>query len=132
MSIRPISILLLAAGVFAMGIGLAHLPTASMARKVAPRVVAGSVDLQELPITALPTVYVHADAELPVLPRVVVRPSTSELAAAAASRTHHRTDAHRDDVAMAVPHVTNGTVPVANFDMPYYSFGDAQPRTSKE
>ena len=76
-------------------------------------------------------VAVHAASETVELPTVSVRPTAAEIA-----------DAMREDSSFQVAHAistshtrssrTSPTLPSLGLDMPYYSFGKAMPRVSKE
>ncbi|MGA9422186.1 MAG: hypothetical protein WBW61_07465, partial [Rhodanobacteraceae bacterium] len=112
---------------------IAHLspmsPTHSVTSDVAP----------ELPVL-LPTVHVHPGANaihyasMQTLPAVIVHPDAADVAAVAAKA---RTDARiaANVVAAITPmHLPNAAAGASHapLNMPYYSFGKAAPRMSRD
>ncbi len=94
--------------------------------------VAGVAAINRATPTVSPTVAARATDTLVELPTVSVRPTTAEIAAAmredstfevahAVSTSHSRN-----------PHAESSALPSLGLDMPYYSFGKALPRVSKE
>ena len=127
MSSRLVPVLLLSAMLYALGAGVASLPYH------APDAAAASADAA---IPTLPTITVRPDRDalaalMPTvtLPTVSVRPNAAEIAAA------HALDARAigaGAIVVAVHALGGGTAPGSGLDMPYYSFGKSVYRLRKE
>ena len=130
MSTRLVPVLLLTAMLYALGASVASLSTQpASASKLASQTPAYDAD-----IPVLPTVVVRPDDDVALLspvmlPTVTVRPSAAEIAAA------HALDARAigsGAVVVALHTLGGGLAPRSGLEMPYYSFGKSSYRLRKE
>ena len=132
MSTRLVPTLLLTAMLYALGAGMVSLARQPAA---APQLVVRTTPSNaEIPL--LPTVVVRPDEDalsalLPAttLPTVTVRPSADEIAAA---RVLNERMVGTGAVVVALHTLGGGLVPRSGLDMPYYSFGKSVYRLRKE
>lgn len=124
--------LLLTAMVYALGAGFASLPRHTVA---APQISSFQVATTDAEMPILPTVVVHPDensvelATTTLLPTITVFPTSAEIAEAKAL------DARAIGtgvVIVALHTLGGGFAPGSGLDMPYYSFGKSVYRLRKE
>ena len=131
MSTRLIPVLLLTAMLYALGASVASLSSQPAA---ASKLEARDTPAADADIPVLPTVVVRPDDNVAMLsmvtlPTVTVRPSAAEIAAA------HALDARAigaGAVVVALHTLGGGLAPRSGLDMPYYSFGKSSYRLRKE
>ena len=116
---RLLLAILIATGIGALEIGSLLVPASPL-----PKVVEATIIAPEA--TTLPTISVHAPAEIPMLPLVIVRPTRDQLletqaVVAATSSLQPRKSGF-----------AYSTMPHVRLDMPYYSFGKMLPNVIKD
>jgi hypothetical protein len=123
--------LLLTAMVYALGAGFASLPRHTVA---APQVASFQVATTDAEIPVLPTVVVRPDqdsadlATATLLPTVTVFPTSAEIAEAKALDAR----AIGTGAVVVALHTLGGGLAGSGLDMPYYSFGKSVYRLRKE
>jgi len=132
MSTRLVPVLLLTAMLYALGAGVASLPLHPAAAKLEAR----QAPPAQADIPVLPTIVVRPDDALatlvPVatlLPTVTVHPSADEIAAARALDSRAL---GTGAVVVALHALGGGMTRGSGLDMPYYSFGKSVYRLRKE
>jgi len=129
MSTRLVPVLLLTAMLYALGASVA-----SLSGQPASKVEARQTPAADADIPVLPTVVVRPDDAVAMLstvtlPTVTVRPSAAEIAAAHAFDTRA---IGAGAVVVALHTLGGGITPRSGLDMPYYSFGKSAYRLRKE
>ena len=131
MSTRLVPVLLLTAMLYALGASVASLSSQpAPASQLATQTPAADADIPVLPtIVVRPDDDAFASLSPVMLPTVTVRPSAAEIAAA------HALDARAigsGAVVVALHTLGGGLAPRSGLDMPYYSFGKSSYRLRKE
>ena len=133
MSTRLVPVLLLTAMLYALGAGVASLPFHPPAAKLEAR----QAPAAQAEIPVLPTIVVRPDNDAlatlvpaaTLLPTVTVRPSADEIAAARALDSRAL---GAGAVVVALHALGGGMTRGSGLDMPYYSFGKSVYRLRKE
>ena len=120
---RLIHVRLMLALAIAGVVGVLAAATTEPSRAVAVTPTQSAPALAE-EIPTLATITVHANATIPTLPLVIVRPTDHEVPVARASVASVSGGSPALDMPDLLPH--------ARLDMPYYSFGKLLPRTIKD
>jgi hypothetical protein len=126
-----IHLLLLAASLYGTGAAVVAFSNGTFGHHPAVAAVPAATALittEAAPAILLPVVVVHAQAEVPTLATITVRPSRAERGALMSVGAGKPSPG----AAISLGHAASTSLSSAAFDMPYYSFGKTLRHVSKE